>query len=150
MRSEERRLTRLRELIGKLERLPASDQRERALSEVRARIVDVETGEVPRVMRPNEEAAQRPQDASPRPPAAERVPKPKPKRAPATVRREHVPVLPRQPAEPVSPAPPAAPAAADDVTLGGDDLLWLEDQAADDPGADGDHAGAPWKRGLRG
>src|SRR3954469_2484164 len=42
------RLKRLRTLVAKLERLPASTQREWMLTEARARMVDVETGEVPR------------------------------------------------------------------------------------------------------
>ena len=47
------RLTRLRALVDRLERLPASTPRRQwMLLETRARMVDVETGEAPRAMRP--------------------------------------------------------------------------------------------------
>jgi len=39
------RLRRLKDLVDRLERLPASPERDRVLSEVRARAVDVDTGE---------------------------------------------------------------------------------------------------------
>jgi len=148
VRSDDPRLARLRALIGKLERLPASDQRERALSEARARVVDVETGEVPRVMRPKEEPAPPPRAASP---AGE----PKPKRARATASRERPTVLRRPSVDPAPPAGPVSPGGppdgGDDPQLGSEGLLWLEDQAADDPAADGGgRDDAPWRRGLRG
>ena len=144
MRSDDPRLTRLRALIAKLERLPASTQRERALTEVRARIVDVETGEVPRAMRPVEEPAP-PEPAS------------KPRRTPASVRRERPEALRRPVVEPASPIPPVSagtPAPATDASqpsLGSDGLLWLDDEAGAGPEADGgEGGGAPWRRGLRG
>jgi hypothetical protein len=144
VRSDDPRLIRLRALIGKLERLPASSQRERALTEVRARIVDVETGEVPRAMRPVEEPAP-PESPS------------KPKRTPATARRERADALRRPVVEQAPPIPPAsagAPAPAADASqpsLGSDGLLWLEDQVNEAPDADGGGADrAPWRRGLRG
>ena len=46
------RLRRLRELLARIEQLPASAETERMLSEVRARIVDVDTGETTRAMLP--------------------------------------------------------------------------------------------------
>lgn len=155
MRSDDPRLIRLRALIGKLERLPASTQRERALTEVRARIVDVETGEVPRAMRPVEEPAAGSRAVPARPVADEPVSKPK--RTPATARRERAQAL-RQPiVEPAPPIPPAStgtpprPADASQSSLGSDGLLWLEDQADEDPEKDGGGADeAPWRRGLRG
>ena len=48
----EHRLRRLRELIAKIEQLPASAESERMLREVRARLVDVDTGVTPREMLP--------------------------------------------------------------------------------------------------
>jgi hypothetical protein len=42
----------LRELIAKIEQLPASAESERMLREVRARLVDVDTGVTPREMLP--------------------------------------------------------------------------------------------------
>jgi len=155
VRSDDPRLTRLRALAGRLERLPASTQRERALSEVRARIVDVETGEVPRAMRPVDEPAPGSRAAPARPAADERMPKPK--RTPATARRERAQALRRPAAEPAPPTTPVTadapghPGDASSSALGGDELLWLEDQPADDPEATGGGADdAPWKRGLRG
>jgi hypothetical protein len=50
--SNEHRLKRLRDLLAGLERLPATADRERMLREVRARIVDVDTGVSPRAMLP--------------------------------------------------------------------------------------------------
>jgi hypothetical protein len=50
--SSEHRLRRLRELLARIEQLPASSERERMLSEVRARVVDVDTGVTPRAMLP--------------------------------------------------------------------------------------------------
>ena len=49
--SEVRRM-RLKELIAQLEQLPASEQRDRMLSEVRSRAVDLDTGVAPRAMLP--------------------------------------------------------------------------------------------------
>jgi hypothetical protein len=48
------RLQRLRELAAQLEQLPASDERERMLAEVRSRAVDLDTGVKPRAMLPIE------------------------------------------------------------------------------------------------
>lgn len=45
--SSDHRLKRLRQLIAQLERLPPSAERERMLREVRARVVDVDTGIAP-------------------------------------------------------------------------------------------------------
>jgi hypothetical protein len=42
----------LRELLARIEQLPASSERERMLGEVRARVVDVDTGVTPRAMLP--------------------------------------------------------------------------------------------------
>lgn len=45
------RVKRLKDLVDLLERLPASPDRDRLLSEVRSRAVDVDTGVTPRAMR---------------------------------------------------------------------------------------------------
>lgn len=50
--SSEHRLRRLKELLARIEQLPASSERERMLAEVRARVVDVDTGVTPRAMLP--------------------------------------------------------------------------------------------------
>ena len=49
--SEERR-SRLKQLLTRLEQLPVSVQRDRMLSEVRSRAVDLDTGVAPRAMLP--------------------------------------------------------------------------------------------------
>jgi len=51
----ERRVQRLREMVGRIERLPASTDRDRLLSEVRSRAVDVDTDVTPRAMLPMRE-----------------------------------------------------------------------------------------------
>ena len=45
-----RRRTRLQQLVERLEQLPASPERDRMLSEVRSRAVDLDTGVAPRAM----------------------------------------------------------------------------------------------------
>jgi hypothetical protein len=45
-----RRRTQLKRLVERLEQLPASPERERMLSEVRSRAVDLDTGVTPRAM----------------------------------------------------------------------------------------------------
>ena len=68
----EHRLRRLRELIAKIEQLPASAESERMLREVRARLVDVDTGVTPREMLPADPsvAASEPGPPAARPPKA--------------------------------------------------------------------------------
>ena len=147
------RLTRLRTLIDRLERLPASARRDWMLVEARARIVDVETDVAPRAMRALEThpTARAPEPrgtptangrASKRPTSSDR---------PAGVDRGRAP---RQisPAERPRPRPEPAPVDASAATLGTDGLLWLEDLAADMSAeqGDGSTASAPWRRGLRG
>jgi hypothetical protein len=46
------RVKRLKDLVDRLERLPASEDRDRVLREVRSRAVDVDTGVKPRAMLP--------------------------------------------------------------------------------------------------
>ena len=45
-----RRRTQLRRLVARLEQLPATPERDRMLSEVRSRAVDLDTGVTPRAM----------------------------------------------------------------------------------------------------
>jgi hypothetical protein len=139
----EGRLTRLRALIDRLERLPASPESDWMLREARARMVDVETGEPPGEMRPFADATV--DERSParetgvkRPSAArERAPDERPEASPAP-----------QVVAPEIPAPSETP-------IGTDELLWLGDSLGDDDTSPaGDHEdGArshPWRRGLRG
>jgi hypothetical protein len=134
------RVKRLKDLVGQLERLPASPDRDRVLAEVRSRAVDVDTGVTPRAMLPVRE---------PTPPPL--APKPRPKRyRPGAIAR------PPSPARPVQPARPApARTAADDLgVLLWDDRLSLEDapELAPLPHAPRNPDGSipPWALGLRG
>jgi hypothetical protein len=134
------------------------------LTEARARMVDVETDEPPRAMRPL--AADPPSD-SPKPPprrtAGTGPPKRPPERRAATAEKRRGAV-----GSPVAPpvakekAPPVAvgeePLIAGPETradwLGPDEVLWLENSPTDDSAsADDGDGGAnayPWRRGLRG
>jgi hypothetical protein len=115
------RVKRLKDLIEAVMRLPDSPDRDRLLSEVRSRAVDLDTGVVPRAMLPMRE-----------PVPAAMAPTPRPKR--------RTPVVPARPA-------PALDSQTDwlDV-LGGAAQLSLEDsQARDD-----NRAPRPWTLGLRG
>src|SRR5215208_935312 len=47
-----RRVKRLNDMVERIERLPASEARDRLLREVRSRAVDVDTGVTPRAMLP--------------------------------------------------------------------------------------------------
>jgi hypothetical protein len=144
------RLTRLRALVDRLERLPASAQREWALAEARARMVDVETGFTPRAMRALEpDPPIRPAEA----PAAQSMTRDAVKR-PSSKRRSQVRSRSAQrPLPPVAApraAPERAPVDAGAAALGTTDgLLWLEDPDADNAGEPDDGA-TPWRRGLRG
>ena len=128
------RLQRLKVLLGRLEQLPASEERDRMLSEVRARAVDVDTGETPRAMLPVDPAVL--------PPIV--VPKPR-LAAPRT--SFAAPYKPRtvRPAAPATP-PPVPPAERPMVELlSVDERLCLDESPAPDA-----HAPRPWQRGLRG
>ena len=57
----EPRIQRLRDMVAQLERLPASPDRDRLLSEVRSRAVDVDTGVTPRSMLPMREPEPEPE-----------------------------------------------------------------------------------------
>ena len=133
----DRRLIRLRALVERLERLPASERREWMLREARARTADVESGDETRPLptpaeepppAPREPPASRPRARrAAKPPSPERppAPEPAPKRASWT-----------------EPSPPA---------LAPDELLWLGDPSGDGPAEPGDDTPktAPWRRGLR-
>jgi hypothetical protein len=151
----DRRLTRLRTLVDRLERLPASARREWMLAEARARMADVETGDQPRALRTLDEQP-------PESPGASRgrnggaVKRPSSKPAAAAPRRGHAPpeTSTQQASRSVpEPAPyriaGPEPSAA---TLASHELLWLEDPSRGmfaEPG-EGSTGIAPWRRGLRG
>jgi hypothetical protein len=152
------RLKQLDVLIDRLERMPASPDRDWMMAEVRARKVDVETGAQPGPVRPRYDEAPLP---IPTPPA---VPV-RPVRdtvvaRPAVIMRPVAvaPPSPQPPPRPAAPAP-AAPAARGEATPAGDRINLLElggvlclgDLPAEPP-ADGGRrmASPPWARGLRG
>src|SRR5688500_4156289 len=123
----EDRLTRLRALVDRLARLPASPESEWMLREARARMVDVETGAEPRSVRP---PPADPVAAAPRrdrDTPVKRPPKPEPPRAvvPETSDADE----PRPAESGAAPEPSSAP-------LGIDGLLWLDDPPDPAPAAD--------------
>jgi hypothetical protein len=171
--SIDRRLTRLRALVDRLERLPASNPRRPwMLSDTRARVVDVETGEAPRAMRPL--AA----DLPPR--SAEQAPRstarPEPLERAVGQRSQRPTPDSKTPHEPgrINPNSSAngraAPGSSVDASdrehtviarpgattdpLDMADVLWAEDSQAEvspaAPARDGDADPRPWRRGLRG
>ena len=129
------RLQRLRELLARIEQLPVTAESERMLREVRARVVDVDTGMEPRALRPVEPL---PVPATePKPPTARPAPAPKP--VPAAL-----------------PTPPVALTVADDrewlSLVAKNEILNLDDSAQLSPPGQGRTGNdrRPWTRGLRG
>jgi hypothetical protein len=161
--SSEHRLKRLRHLLAQLERLPPSPERERMLREVRARVVDVDTGIAPSTLLAGHAesalaadarlpARQAPRGVAPAPAAAGHRPRPAaPAEPPEPVRAPH------DEAEVVADESFPGPGdrlsrAADEVlSLAADELLSLDDSDPFGPAdAQADRAAAPWTRGLRG
>jgi hypothetical protein len=125
------RLQRLRDLVARLELLPGSAERDRVLAEVRARAVDIDTGETPRAMLPIDAAMPLP------------LVKP-PQRAPRVID-----VLPyKRPERPsAAPAVPLAPVTG----IPSVELLPLDERLClEEPPAPAEQAPRPWEQGLRG
>jgi hypothetical protein len=153
--NDRERLEQLRAMLVRLERMPASAERDWMLGEIRVRAVDVETGEKPVAMRALPGDGADPENpATPelsRIEAAETVP-PRPRRRPAPRRpaaRTARGVPHARLAGPASPTSLAAArqraahqSAVDLLEQGG--VLCLDDP----PAADG--ASRPWSGGLRG
>jgi hypothetical protein len=147
------RLERLQGLVGRLERMPASAERDWMLREVRARAVDLETGVEPDALRarPGHEAQA---ETAARPSGLERpfkrpcvphgTPMPVRRRAaratPAAARRATLPTAPRL----VTPRPRAEHETPVDLLEEGR-VLCLDDAPAASAGPT-----HPWSRGLRG
>ncbi len=156
--NERDRLGQLRELLVRLERMPASAERDWMLGEVRARAVDIETGVTPAAMRalsaPGAEPEAAVRSEASHVAAAETVPPRKPRRRPASRRplaRAAWGAPRARLATPASRSPLAAPrgrvaheSVVDLLEQGG--VLCLDDQQ---PGA-ADGASRPWSGGLRG
>jgi len=130
--SDRDRLEQLHGLVARLERMPASEERDAILRKARSRAVDVETGVMP-----------------------EPAPKPRRKvvvRAPAAVQRPAAPARvvrpPRAAPAPVSLAPLviARPPQGGALDLLEDGRLLCLDDAPDAPSGDA----RPWSAGLRG
>ena len=128
------RLARLRDLIAKLERSPASEKRTWMLTQTRSRLADLQTGSTTEPMRPFETEAPEPSEAAlrPRSPRARVAPK----------RPSGLPGVTPQPTRP----PPGPRPDFNVPRKGDDDVLW-NDPAEDEP-KDGEPQA--WKRGLRG
>ena len=134
------RIQRLRDMVAQLERLPASPDRDRLLSEVRSRAVDVDTGVTPRSMLPMRE---------PKPEPARVLIRPTPRHRAKIAKRE----------APWTPAPSAGSARRSDAAgptnapeqwpvLGGH--LSLDDTPQPHVLMSGNRAVPPWTLGLRG
>ena len=129
------RVKRLKDLIDLVMRLPESPDRDRLLSEVRSRAVDLDTGVSPRAMLPVREPAPVPVAPRPKRPA---VMPPVPPRIPS-----------RAPAQPVS----ALGSTTDlewDKVLSETALLTLDDAPDCWPARQDEPSARPWTAGLRG
>jgi hypothetical protein len=130
------RVKRLKDLIDVVMRLPESPERDRLLSEVRSRAVDLDTGVTPRAMLPLQEPALAP---APRLPKRRAVMPPAPPRAAS--------LSPSRPA----PAPRSTADLDWDKVLSETALLSLDDAPNCWPAPKDDRSAArPWAVGLRG
>jgi hypothetical protein len=152
------RIKRLKDLVDRLERLPASPDRDRVLMEARSRAVDLDTGETPRavpVRQPIAVAQPMPAPIARKPPTRQR-----PTGAPRRVPCAPAPALIESAPPELELAPPASAAGSHEreQPLPTDGLLWLDD--AQPPLDDSLHlpsqpragrrAVPPWALGLRG
>ena len=130
------RVKRLKDLIDLLERLPASPDRDRVLSEVRSRAVDLDTGVMPRAMLAVRE---------PPPPIP---PKPSQRDRASSITRTAAP--PAAPAVEIAHSPSAVgPSQDPEQTVCLDERLSLEDSPLPHVRAQGDRGVRPWTLGLR-
>ena len=130
------RVKRLKDLIDVVMRLPDSPERDRLLSEVRSRAVDLDTGVTPRAMLPVREPD--PVPVAPRLPKRRAVVPPTPPRAPS--------LAPARPA-------PALRSTADldwNKVFSETALLTLDDAPDCWPAPKDDRSARPWTVGLRG
>jgi hypothetical protein len=136
------RVKRLNDMVDRIERLPASEVRDRLLREVRSRAVDVDTGVTPRAMLPLRE---------PTPPPTLRRP---PKRNKTTVIRRAASQPPTPAVEPPRRSPAAKRRTEPQQSVWRDDHLSLEDTLQRAPlpyvRVRGNRTVPPWTFGLRG
>ena len=134
-----RRVQRLRDMVDQIARLPESPDRDRLLSEVRSRAVDVDTGVTPRAMLPLREPAPTPVPARPA------------KREKPRATRRGVPRMPVSAPVVALPSSAASPWKTPEQSFLLDDHLSLEDPAPlPDVRVRGDLTARPWTFGLRG
>ena len=137
-----RRIRRLKDIVEQIERLPASEVRDRLLSEVRSRAVDVDTGVTPRAMLPLREPAPPPQLRRP------------PQRDRAAIIRGEAPQPPTPAVEPAYRSSAAGRGKEPQPSVGLEDRLSLEDTLQLSPlpyiRVRGNRTVAPWTFGLRG
>ena len=138
-----RRVQRLKDMADQIERLPASPDRDRLLSEVRSRAVDVDTGVTPRSMLPLREPE--PAPALPRPAKRERA---KLTRRVAPWTPAPAPEIARLNSARLSSAASPAEDPEQWPVLGGH--LSLEDTPQPQILVSGNRAVPPWTLGLRG
>jgi len=136
------RVKRLKDMVDRIERLPASEARDRLLSEVRSRAVDIDTGVTPRAMLPLREPA---------PPPMLRWPQ---KRKKTTIIRQVATQPPSPAVEPARRSATAKRRTEPQQPVRLDDRLSLEDtlQRAPVPfvRVRGNRSVPPWTFGLRG
>lgn len=136
------RVKRLNDMVERIERLPASEARDRLLREVRSRAVDVDTGVTPRAMLPLREPEP--------PPMLGRLPK----RNKTTIIRQVAPQPQTHAVEPARRSATATPGTEPQQSVWLDDRLSLEDalQRAPVPfvRVRGNRTVPPWTFGLRG
>ena len=150
MHDDDQRLTRLRDLVVRLERLPESAQRDWMLGEVRARMVDVDTGFPPEPLRPrrddeSEQAAARAQHRAATPSNPARDARVEAREAAPPQRSSHAADVPVE--DSAADRRDGSESSPDSTDIG--EVLWLEDSPDDtvippSPGLPG------WRRGLRG
>jgi hypothetical protein len=142
--NDRERLDQLRQLLDRLERMPASASRDRTLADVRARVVDVETGTPTTPMRAVPQDELEAEMAAAQTPRAEPVTRAqarprKPARRPQRARRVH-------PAARVPPGPLRERGHEEVV-----DLLERDGTLSlDEPASAATTAHRPWSAGLRG
>jgi hypothetical protein len=131
-----KRVKRLKDLVDLLERLPSSPDRDRVLSEVRSRAVDLDTGVTPRAMLPVREPAP--------PPVLPKLPK---RDRASSITRTVLPVLPV--VEPAGTRLASAASTDLEQAVCLDERLSLEDSPLPCVRARDGRAVRPWTLGLR-
>ena len=136
------RVDRLKDMVDRIERLPVSEVRDRLLTEVRSRAVDLDTGVTPRAMLPLREPA---------PPPMLRRP---PKRSSTAIISRAVPQSPTPVVEPARRSPAARGGKEPQQSIWLGDRLSLEDPLQLSPlpyiRVRGNRTVPPWTFGLRG